>query len=63
MNYMVTKKGFARALFTTNSYEEALNFIKSAVTEQVSPIDYMESANDRYEEFDYEFEQYEITFG
>lgn len=63
MNYMVTKKGFARALFTTDSYEEALNFIKSAVAEQVAPIDYTESTNDRYEEFDYEFEQYEVTFG
>ena len=63
MDYMVTKKGLARVLFTTNSYEEALNFIKSAVAEQVSPIDYTESENDRYEEFDYEFEQYEITFG
>ena len=63
MNYMVTKKGIARALFTTNSYEEALNFIKAKVMEQVPAIDYTESENDRYEEFDYEFEQYEVTFG
>lgn len=63
MSYMVTKKGFARALFTTNSYDEALNFIKAEVMKQVPAIDYTESANDRYEEFDYMFEQYEVTFG
>lgn len=63
MNYMVTKKGFARALFTIDSYDEALNFIKAEVMKQVLAIDYTESENDRYEEFDYMFEQYEVTFG
>lgn len=48
MNYMVTKKGIARAFFTTDSYDEALNFIKAEVMKQVPAIDYTESENDRY---------------
>lgn len=63
MSYMVTKKGFSRALFTTDSYDEALKFIKAEVMKQVPAIDYTESENDRYEEFDYMFDQYEVTFG
>ena len=63
MNYMVTKKGFARALFTASSYENAVKFITAEVNKTISTIDYTDSGNDRYEEFDYEFEQYDITFG
>lgn len=63
MNYMVTKKGFARALFTTDSYEEAVEFVNEEVSKQVPELDYSESENDRFEKIDYIFAQYEITFG
>lgn len=64
MEYMVTRKGFAKVLFTTPSYDKAMNFIHSEVAKQVvTPIDYTESANDRYEEYDYMLDQYELIFG
>ena len=63
MNYMVTRKGFAKVLLTTTSYDDAMDFINSEVTKQVAPIDYTESTNDRYEKFEYLFNEYTVTFG
>lgn len=63
MDYMVTRKGFSKVLFTTPSYDKAMSFINSEVAKQVAPIDYTESANDRYEEYDYLLNEYELIFG
>ena len=63
MGYMVTRKGFAKVLFTTASYDKAMSFIHSEVAKQVAPIDYTDSDNDRYEEYDYLFNEYELIFG
>lgn len=63
MEYMVTRKGFSKVLFTTPSYDEAMSFVHSEVAKQVAPIDYTESVNDRYEESDYLFDEYDVIFG
>ena len=41
-----------------------MSFIHSEVAKQVvAPIDYTDSVNDRYEEYDYMLDQYELIFG
>ena len=40
-----------------------MSFIHSEAAKQVAPIDYTESANDRYEEYDYLLNDYELIFG
>lgn len=63
MNYMVTRKGLTKVLYTTASYNDAMSFIETEVSKQVPPIDYTESTNDRYEKFDWLFNEYSVTFG
>ena len=62
MSYVVTKKGFSRVLFTTDHYGDAVDFISKKSNRAALMIDYKKSERNRYEEFNYEFEKYEITF-
>lgn len=63
MEYMVTRKGFAKVLFTTPSYDEAMSFVHSEVASQLPPIDYTESENDRFESYDSLIDEYDVIFG
>ena len=62
MSYVVTKKGFSQVLFTSDNYGDAVDFISKKSNRTALMIDYTKSERNRYEEFNYEFEQYEITF-